>query len=84
MKKGFIVLTTVLSVMFLSLAAFYSVPFIKSDNLISSANSQTLRKTEEIFNPESKESFISKENFLKLKITDDLKEDEYIYVKTIK
>jgi hypothetical protein len=78
MKKGFIVLTIVLSVMVLSLVAFYSVPFIKSDNLISSANRQTLSEIEEIFNPENKESFISKENYLKLKITDDLKEDEYI------
>ncbi len=84
MKKRFYIVPLILIFIVAQLLIiFYSIPFVKVNNLLKSANNQTVSEIEEIFKEETTDTFISKSDYKKIKfIKEDLTEDQYIKFKT--
>ncbi len=81
-KKIIIILIPliILGLLILSIVAFYSVPFVKANSLLVSAN-----KSETINVFDDDDSFISQDNYNKLRIIGrEIYEDEYVRLKTSK
>lgn len=78
MKKRFLIFVFSVAVLFLIVIAFYIGPIIKLNTLIIAANKQ------ELTDISGKQTYISNEDYMKLRIVDEVLEEQYVQLKTKK
>lgn len=78
MKKRFLIFVFSVAVLFLIVIAFYIGPIIKLNTLIIAANKQ------ELTDISGKQTYISNEDYIKLRIVDEVLEEQYVQLKTKK
>lgn len=83
-KSKFIILIPIILILlaFLSIVAFYSIPFVKANNLLKTANNRTLAEIADVFKEDVEKTYISKEHYEKMRVVKgDLADNEYVELK---
>ncbi len=82
-KRSFVMMAIIIIIIVMQLTiGFYSIPFVKANNLLNTANNRTLAEIADVFKEDVEKTYISKEHYEKMRVVKgDLADNEYVELK---